>query len=246
MSAGTLYTFKGSGNSYKVRLLAALLDIDLKHQELDFLGDEQHSPEFLKINPRGEVPVLVDGDKTFSDSSSILTWLAGRWGNDKSSRGPSSYWSNDLYEQAQIINWLSFANSWVQYGVFTNRAILSYAGPYNGLGGNAKWSQDKLDVFLEEGEIRGNYSLKVLDQHLGTNEWLALGRPTIADISVFVYVALAPMGDISLEPYANVRAWIERIKGLPKFFAIEGLDEPLLHVARWKSAGRAEPRNVGK
>lgn len=112
MSAGTLYTFKGSGNSYKVRLLAALLNIDLKHQEIDFLGDEQHSPEFLKINPRGEVPVLVDGDKTFSDSSSILTWLAGRWGNGKSSQGPSSYWSNDLYEQAQIINWVScFAES---------------------------------------------------------------------------------------------------------------------------------------
>lgn len=114
------------------------------------------------------------------------------------------------------------------------------------MGGNDRWSQDKLDVFLEEGELRGNYSLKVLDQHLGSNEWLALGRPTIADISVFVYVAVAPMGDISLQPYANVRAWIERIKGLPNFFAIEGLDDPLLHVARWKSAGRPEPRNVGK
>lgn len=107
MSAGTLYTFQGSGNSYKVRLLEALLGIELKHQELDFLADEQHSPEFLKINPRGEVPCLVDGDKTFNDSSSILTWLAGKWGDKGSGKGPSSYWSNDLYEQAQIVNWVS-------------------------------------------------------------------------------------------------------------------------------------------
>lgn len=112
--------------------------------------------------------------------------------------------------------------------VFTNRAILSYNGPYNGLGKNQKWPQEKLDVFLEEGAIRGNYSLKVLNEHLENNQWLTLGRPTIADISVFVYVALAPMGDISLEPYPNVRAWIERVKQLPGFFPIEGLDDPLI------------------
>lgn len=128
--------------------------------------------------------------------------------------------------------------------MFTNRAILSYNGPYNGLGNNQQWSQEKLDVFLEEGEIRGKYSLNVLNAQLDKNEWLVLGRPTIADISVFVYVALAPMGDISLQPYPNVLAWIERIKELPGFFPIEGLDEPLLHLDRWKSAGRSEPKNV--
>ncbi|KAJ5116575.1 hypothetical protein N7456_000923 [Penicillium angulare] len=228
MSTGTLYTFSGSGNSYKIRLLEAFLGINLKHEEIDFLGDQQHSPEFLKINPRGEVPTLVDGDKTFTDSSSILIWLAGKWDDEGKAEGPSSYWSNDLYEQAQIVNWLSFANSWVQYGVFVNRAILSYNGPYNGLGNNQKWPQEKLDVFLEEGAIRGNYSLGVLNQHLAHRPWLALDRPTIADLSVFVYVALAPMGDISLQPYPNVNAWIERVKGLPKFFPIEGLDDSLI------------------
>lgn len=83
-------------------------------------------------------------------------------------------------------------------------------------------------MFLEEGAIRGNYSLRVLDEHLSSNEWLALDRPTIADLSVFVYVALAPMGDISLEPYPNVLTWIERVKALPGFFPIEGLDDPLI------------------
>lgn len=121
MSAGVLYTFIGSGNSYKVRLLEAFLGISLEHKELDFLvrlswsvrlkltrgqADDQHAPEFLKINPRGEVPTVVVGDKVFTDSSSILTWLAGNHGHD-GQPGPSSFWSSDLYEQAQIIDWVS-------------------------------------------------------------------------------------------------------------------------------------------
>jgi glutathione S-transferase len=78
----------------------------LQHAD-DVQNDQQHSPEFLRINPRGEVPVLVDGDKTFSDSSSILVWLAGRYGQGGKTPGPSSFWSNDLYEQTQIVDWVS-------------------------------------------------------------------------------------------------------------------------------------------
>jgi hypothetical protein len=64
----------------------------------------------LKVNPRGEVPCLVVGnDKILNDSSAILVYLAGKYGDGgKESNAPSSYWSRDLYEQAQIINWVSF------------------------------------------------------------------------------------------------------------------------------------------
>lgn len=70
-------------------------------------ADQQHLPEFLKINPRGEVPALVDSDRTFSDSSPILVWLAGKYDDTGAEEGPSSYWSKDLYEQAQIVDWVS-------------------------------------------------------------------------------------------------------------------------------------------
>jgi len=78
--------------------------------------------------------------------------------------GPSSFRSNDLYEQAQIIDWVS----------------------------------------------------EVPD---------ATQKLQVAGTSVFVYVALAPMGDISLQPYPAVLAWIERIKKLPGLVAIPELDE---------------------
>jgi glutathione S-transferase len=214
-----LYSYNESGNSYKVRLLAALLKVDLEIVELDYFSDEQHSEKFLKINPKGEVPALVDGDIVLTDSAAILVYLAGKF-SDK-----NTWWSDDLVEQAKIVDWLAFAASWVQYGVFTARAILSFKGPYNGLG------LESTEQTLKEAKVRGHKSLVILDGVLKEREWLANNRPTVADIAVFVYVALAPMGDISLEPYPNVRAWIERIKALPNFIKIDGLDDPLYRRA---------------
>ncbi|KAL4782625.1 glutathione S-transferase [Aspergillus varians] len=212
-----LYSYKESGNSYKVRLLAAILKVDLEIFELDFLADEQHGDKFLSINPKGEVPTLVDNNLILTDSAAILVYLAGKYPAPDN----NAWWSSDITEQAQITEWLAFAASWVQYGVFTARAILSFGGPYNGLG-TASTEEN-----LKEAQVRGVKSLQILDGHLSSKEWLTLGRPTIADIAVFVYVALAPMGDISLEPFGNVRGWIERIRALPGFIPIDGLSDPL-------------------
>ncbi|MGB1884235.1 MAG: glutathione S-transferase family protein [Gammaproteobacteria bacterium] len=206
-----LYTYEESGNSYKVRLLMSLLGIECEKIDIDLMQDIQHQPEFLAINPRGEVPVLIDGDLTLRDSSAILVYLANM-------HGGAPWWSGDAAEQGAIMEWLAFAASWVQYGVFTARAIVSFGISGNGIPHD--YSED-----LEPSKIRGQRSLEILNEHLASREWLACGRPTIDDIAVFPYVALAPMGNISLEPYASVQAWIERIKSLPRFIPIAGLDD---------------------
>jgi len=214
--APKLYTYNESGNSYKVRLLASILNIELEEVEIDFFNEQHHSDEFLNINPRGTIPTLVDGDKIFTDSSAILVYLAGTHPDPGSSKTPSSYWSSDIVEQAQIVDWLAFAASWVQFGTCKARGIVSFPE----LGG------DGTEQILADAKIRGHKSLVILNKRLEKEEWLALGRPTIADIAVFVYVALAPMGDISLEPYPAVKSWIARVRGLPNFIPIDGLDDP--------------------
>ncbi len=207
-----LYTYEESGNSYKVRLLLSFLHSDCEQVNIDLMADEQHQSAYLAVNPRGEVPTLVDGDITLRDSAAILVYLAHR-------HGPAPWWSDSAAEQAAIMEWLAFAASWVQYGVFTARAIISFGISGNGL-------PHDFDEGTEAATIRGQRSLEILDQHLASHTWLACGRPTIADIAVFPYVALAPMGNISLQPYAAVRAWIERFKALPGFVPIAGLDDP--------------------
>jgi len=64
---------------------------------------------------------------------------------------------------------------------------------------------------------RANMLLKVMDGVLATQAWLAAGKPTLADIANYSYVAHAPEGGVSLEPYPNVRAWLARVEALPRF-----------------------------
>jgi glutathione S-transferase len=208
----TIYSHPESGNSYKVRLLLSFLDLPHRLVDVDLMTDEQHQPAYLAINPRGEVPAMTDGTLTLRDSAAILVYLA-------SSHGAEPWYPQRPAAMAEITEWLAFAASWVQYGVFTARALLSFGIPANGL-------PPTFQASLDEARIRGRRSLEILDAHLEHQAWLTGAQPTIADIANFPYVALAPMGDISLSPYPAVEAWIARFKALPRFIPIDGLDDP--------------------
>ena len=67
---------------------------------------------------------------------------------------------------------------------------------------------------------RANGLLKVMEQELAGRPFLAGDAPTLADIANYSYTARAPEGNVSLEPYPNVRAWLARIEALPGFVPI--------------------------
>ncbi len=113
----TLYSHPESGNSYKARLLLSFLDIPHRVIDVDLMTDEQHQPAYLAINPRGEVPALTDGGLTLRDSAAILVYLAASY-------GPQPWYPPQARAMAEIAEWLAFAASWVQFGVFTARAGL--------------------------------------------------------------------------------------------------------------------------
>lgn len=209
-----LYTYEESGNSYKVRLLLSFLGLSYESVDVDLMQDAQHQAPHLAVNPRGEVPALIDDEVELVDSMAILIYLATKYDKQRT-------WFPETPEtMADVAQWLAFAASWVQFGVFSARAILSFGIAANGM-------PHDFEANVEEGQIRGNHSLEILDSHLSSRQWLALERPTIGDIAVFPYVALAPMGDIPLTPYPAVMAWIERFKQLPGFMPIKGLDDPM-------------------
>jgi glutathione S-transferase len=78
-------------------------------------------------------------------------------------------------------------------------------------------------INIERAHQKAAFVLGQLDQHLGSRTWLEFERPTIADVAVFPYVALAPDGRIDLTPYPHVLAWIDRVRQLPGYVPMRGL-----------------------
>ncbi|WP_418647117.1 glutathione S-transferase family protein [Thauera butanivorans] len=194
-----LYDLELSGNCYKVRLFAALANIKLEIVPVDFLGGEHKRPPLTGLNPWGELPILVDGERVLRDSQAILVYLAGTYGG-------AAWWPAEAHLQAEIVQWLSTAANEIQHGPASARLVDKFG-----------YAIDKAGTLAKAARI-----LPLLDAHLAERDWLALSRPTIADCAVFPYVALAPEGGIELTPYPNILRWIERIKRLPGYLAMPG------------------------
>ena len=78
-----LYLTAESGNSYKVRILLSLLKVTYEKVLVDTKGREHKQPPFLKLNPRGEVPVIEDDGVVIWDSGACLVYLARKLGGEK-------------------------------------------------------------------------------------------------------------------------------------------------------------------
>jgi glutathione S-transferase len=195
-----LYDFELSGNAYKVRLLLSFLKLAYERIAIDLKNAEQKSPEFLALNPLGQIPVLVDGDVCVRDSQAILVYLARRYGGEL-------WLPTEAVAMSQVMQWLFTAGHEIQIGPSAARVFHLFGRP--------------LDI--NHATQRSHDVLRLLDGQLKGRDWLALDRPTIADVACFPYIALTKDARISLDPYSNVQAWIERFKQIPGFVEMPGL-----------------------
>ena len=199
-----LYGHELSGNVYKVRLLLELLGTEYEFVKVDLMKGEHKKPPYLAINPFGQVPALVDGDETVLDAQAILVYLAKKYGGE-------DWLPSDAVSLSKVVRWLSTTAGEVRQGVENARLYHLFK---------------MKTINVERAEEKSQLILKQLDEHLADQEWLEFSRPTIADIAVFPYVALAPDGKISLDAYPNVLAWIDRIKHLPNFVGMRSIEAP--------------------
>lgn len=197
----TLYEFPLSGNCHKVRLLLSLLNLDYQSIQVNGNEKQQKSAGFLKLNAFGQVPVLTDGKFTIRDSQAILVYLAKQYGRD-------NWLPTDAEGLAEVAAWLSTAANEVTLG--PNRLRLHY-----------KFGRE-IDVATANQTTSTLFD--ILGQHLENNLWLATGRITIADIAVYPYLALASEGNVSLHPYPAIRSWVDRIKSLPGYVGMAGME----------------------
>ena len=192
-----LYNFPKSGHAHRIELMLSLLGLPTELILVDLAKGEHKQPAFLAINPFGQVPVIDDNGTVIADSNAILVYLAKTYDQ-----------GNWLPEQplaaAKVQRWLSFAAGPLAFGPAAARLITVFGASFN----------------AEEVIGRAHNLLAVIDQELATQPFLTGTSPTIADVANYSYIAHAPEGNVSLEPYGNVRAWLARIEALPGFVAM--------------------------
>jgi glutathione S-transferase len=108
---------------------------------------------------------------------------------------------------AEIMQWLAYAQDEVQFGLQWARGVAIYNRRPESVAG-----------YLQDGKT----ALEILETQLSrTNDWLALGRATLADIACYPYVKRAPEGNLPLSPYPPVEAWLARCEALPGWIPMD-------------------------
>ncbi|TXN25665.1 glutathione S-transferase [Methylobacterium sp. WL19] len=185
-----------SGHAHRARLFLSLMGADCEIVEVDLAAGAHKTPDFLALNPFGQVPVLVDGDVVVPDSNAILVYLAKKLGR-------TDWLPEDAAAAARVQRWLSVAAGPIAFGPAAARMITLFGARF-----------DTAEVIARAHQILGRIEAELADR-----AWIAADHPTIADVALYSYVAAAPEGNVDLAPYAEIRAWLGRIEALPGFVA---------------------------
>src|SRR5436189_2747852 len=191
-----LYDYSASCNCYKVRLLLAQLRRAYERVPVDIFAGETLTDEYAAINPARTTPVLETDDGRFlPESNAILFYLAEG----------SPYLPDDPFERAEVVRWLLFEQTDVvpTMGGLRFRLLVGRLKP-----------SDPEAVRRKQG---AEEVLRLLDEHLSTQDFFVGGRYTVADIGIYGYTHRAHEAGIELEPYDNVRSWFERVEQQPGY-----------------------------
>jgi glutathione S-transferase len=185
-----------SGNGYKARLLLAQLGVSYERVEYDIDRAETRTPEFLRMNPNGRVPVLELEDGHFlPESNAILFYLAEG----------TQFLPDGRFERAQVLRWAFFEQYSHEPNIATPRYWITHNLPMT----------EERRVTLEPKRRLGYAALGVMEGHLKDRDFFVGDRYTIADIALYAYTHVAPEGGYDLGRFPAVRTWLSRVAAQP-------------------------------
>lgn len=183
-----IYGDTKSGNCLKVKWTADFLGLPYDWIEVDVLKAETRTPDFLAMNPAGQVPtVVLAGDRPLAQSNAIILHLA-----EGSPLIPA-----DAYDRARMLEWLF----WEQYSHEPYVAVARFQVKYLGK------PASELEPRLVE---RGHAALKRMELALAGSPFLVGDRVSLADVALVAYTRMAGDGGFDLSAYPAVQAWIGR------------------------------------
>lgn len=197
----TVYGMSASGNCYKVGLLLAQLGEPYRWVEVDTLGGETRSADFLAKNPNGKVPLLeLDDGRMLAESNAILCYLAEG----------SALWPDDRWYRAQVLQWLFFE----QYSHEPYIAVARFISRFLPADHPRRAELPRL---VE----RGNQALAVMEQHLQDRIFFADCGYSLADIALYAYTHSAHEAGFDLSAYRAISSWLDRVRSQPGHVAQE-------------------------
>jgi glutathione S-transferase len=194
-----IHGFPPSPNTWKCRAVAAHLGLPLELDVVDITKGANRQPAYLKLNPTGRTPTLVDGDFVIWESNAIMQYLAGRSKN--------ALWPDDAAKRADIMRWQSYQ---IAHWSKVCEPILfeGLVKQILGLG-----PPDTAAIAAAEAALAKEGP--VLDAHLAGRKFLCGDDVTLADFAVGSYLVYADRAQMKLAPYPNLVHWKNAVIGLP-------------------------------
>lgn len=190
-----LYCFGESGNAYKAALTLTLAGIPWEPVFVDFFNGETRGAAFRKLNPMGEVPVLVDGDRVLTQSGVIQFDVAERTGK---------LGGTTPAERAEVLRWILWDNHKFSSQIGSARFLMNFLP-------EAKRPAPVIDWL--QGRLKAAY--QVLDVHLATRDWVAATDVTIADLALCSYLFYPEPFGFARADWPAIDRWLDRIAALP-------------------------------
>lgn len=191
----TLYCFGESGNAYKAALSMQLAGYAWTPRYVDFFNGETRTPEFRAVNAMGEVPVLVDGDVTLSQSGAIQFHVAEATGKLTGA---------NARERAEVLRWVLWDNHKLSGQAGMTRFLMNFL------------PEDKRPqpvIAFAQGRLKTAYD--TLNRHLDGRGWIVGDGPTLADCACAGYLYYPEPFGFDRKDWPHVDAWLTRLSQEP-------------------------------
>ena len=190
-----LYCFGESGNAYKCALALTFAGVEWEPAFVDFFNGEARSPAFRAINEMGEVPVLVDGDTTLTQSGVILDYISSKTGK---------LGGKSAAERREVLRWLFWDNHKFSTQIGSTRFLMNFL-PVE--------KRPAAVIAFQQGRLKSAYT--ILNDHLANRPWVAGALMTIADLSLCGYLYYPEPYGFARADWPHIDSWLNRISAVP-------------------------------
>ncbi|MGR3343232.1 MAG: glutathione S-transferase family protein [Paracoccaceae bacterium] len=192
-----LHCFGESGNSYKAALTLELSGLEWQPVFVDFFHGAARTAEFRELNPMGELPVMIDGDITLSQSGVIQDYISSKSGK---------LGARSAAERREILRWMFWDNHKLSSQAGTLRFLMNFLPEEKRSPEVIAWLQ---------GRMKAAY--KVLDAAIAQRSWLVGDTLTVADLACCGYLFYPEPFGFERADWPNIDAWLTRISETPGY-----------------------------